>query len=660
MSTHAAATTQAAVVPTITRAPETVLQRTCACGEHTTAGGECEECKKKAMLWRRHGNGFGPAVAPPIVHDVLRSPGQVLDGDTREFFEARFGCDLSHVRVHSDLRAAESARAVGAHAYTVGRHVVFGEGRYSPQSSHGRSLLSHELTHVVQQSASPDPRSEIRIGEATCSAEREADQAERESTVAEPLPVEHRTPAKLQGKWDWKRAAKGAAIGLGAGIVAGLAANARSAPGYLVAGLVGGGLLAGFVIGGATGSEEPSCGTEKKGVIATAVKLGLSMLQVTIAAITALTPGARASDRVGRAGEALRLYFKSDARAVANYVRQRLVEIQHLLTAVRQRIEGSRQDGEPRESWAPAIDCRKVGQDDSCQGSTEAYASELQPGETQRQGMVFCPKFFENKVGFPDEHRATVLIHELAHVLAPGKNKEIGDRAYTHQRFFPDLTTAEALTNADSYRVFVEHVAGKFEPLVGHEHTDLVEGCNEGQEAQISSALHRGQRWVSVALRAFAPDLLPRMLTADDFKAVVRRHLGGVSAGLVGQAAKAYENAAGPLAVLVQARCHPTPDAVCPAGTAAAQAETKLSQIFGPEIELCPDWLNMQDPERQAILLLAAVFGITGVTDARTRLNYAEMAPELFRLLQPEPSIEDILGPQPGDYETLESTKQMA
>lgn len=92
---------------------------------------------------------------PPIVHDVLRSPGQPLDSETRAYMEPRFGQDFSGVRVHADAKAAESARAVNAYAYTVGREVVFGPHQYAPQSSEGRRLVAHELTHVVQQSGNP-------------------------------------------------------------------------------------------------------------------------------------------------------------------------------------------------------------------------------------------------------------------------------------------------------------------------------------------------------------------------------------------------------------------------------------------------------------------------------------------------------------------------
>jgi hypothetical protein len=63
------------------------------------------------------------------------------------------GFDFSAVRVHTDSRAAESARDVGALAYTVGNHIVFNTNEYAPDTNVGRKLLAHELTHVVQQSS---------------------------------------------------------------------------------------------------------------------------------------------------------------------------------------------------------------------------------------------------------------------------------------------------------------------------------------------------------------------------------------------------------------------------------------------------------------------------------------------------------------------------
>jgi hypothetical protein len=64
--------------------------------------------------------------------------------------EPRFGHDFSRVRVHTDARAAESARAVNALAYTVDHNVVFDQGHYRPGAPDGKKLLAHELAHVAQ------------------------------------------------------------------------------------------------------------------------------------------------------------------------------------------------------------------------------------------------------------------------------------------------------------------------------------------------------------------------------------------------------------------------------------------------------------------------------------------------------------------------------
>jgi len=142
------------------------LQRKCGCGGSGGATGECEECKEKekqekSNLQRKASGPRESAVAPPIVHEVLNSPGHPLDRVTRDFFNARFGHDFSRVRVHTDLRAGNSAKAVGVHAYTVGNDIVFDSGQYSPASVKGRKLLAHELAHTIQQrpvlSRQPDP-----------------------------------------------------------------------------------------------------------------------------------------------------------------------------------------------------------------------------------------------------------------------------------------------------------------------------------------------------------------------------------------------------------------------------------------------------------------------------------------------------------------------
>lgn len=95
-----------------------------------------------------------PDVEPGLearIH-ALQGGGVPLSPAERAFFEPRFGHDFSQVRIHTGPEAAESARAVKAQAFTVGRDVVFGAGAYAPESASRRRLIAHELTHVVQQS----------------------------------------------------------------------------------------------------------------------------------------------------------------------------------------------------------------------------------------------------------------------------------------------------------------------------------------------------------------------------------------------------------------------------------------------------------------------------------------------------------------------------
>ena len=115
---------------------------------------------------------------PTVVHEVLQSPGEPLDPRDRQTMEARFQQDFSHVRVHNDGRAADSANMVQARAYTAGSHVVFNRRQYAPATASGRALLAHELTHVVQQAGSAAPLPQ-QIGAVDAPAEREANVASR-------------------------------------------------------------------------------------------------------------------------------------------------------------------------------------------------------------------------------------------------------------------------------------------------------------------------------------------------------------------------------------------------------------------------------------------------------------------------------------------------
>jgi Domain of unknown function (DUF4157) len=106
-----------------------------------------------SILQRHASNRDEPDTAPSIVHEVLNSSGEPLDLATRTLMESRFGHDFSQVQIHTDTKAAESAKAVNALAYTVGQDVVFGTGQYVPATSMGQKLIAHELAHVLQQTS---------------------------------------------------------------------------------------------------------------------------------------------------------------------------------------------------------------------------------------------------------------------------------------------------------------------------------------------------------------------------------------------------------------------------------------------------------------------------------------------------------------------------
>jgi hypothetical protein len=122
------------------------------------------EAEEEEQLLQTAANGSGTTEMPTELEAAIqgqRSGGQRLTDDDRTFFEPRLRADLSNVRLHTDALATETAEAIKARAFTLGRHVFFGAGQYPSGTEAGQRLLAHELTHVLQQGAveRPEPRS---------------------------------------------------------------------------------------------------------------------------------------------------------------------------------------------------------------------------------------------------------------------------------------------------------------------------------------------------------------------------------------------------------------------------------------------------------------------------------------------------------------------
>ncbi len=115
---------------------------------------KCQHCEEEEKnLHRKEANGE-TATAPQQAENYIQSlggKGRSLSPDEKGFFEPRFGCDFSNVRLHTDTPAGESAKSINALAYTHENNIVFAPGHYSAGDA-GKKLMAHELTHVVQQS----------------------------------------------------------------------------------------------------------------------------------------------------------------------------------------------------------------------------------------------------------------------------------------------------------------------------------------------------------------------------------------------------------------------------------------------------------------------------------------------------------------------------
>ena len=131
--------------------------------------------------------------APPIVQDVLGSPGRPLEPGVRGPIEARFGHDFSHVRFTPTPWAAESARAVAAEAYTVGRHVAFSSGALpSLYRSRAAAAGARAARTVVQQGGGDPAEGALPVTPAGGHLETEAEQQGDAKAGATPPSVQRR------------------------------------------------------------------------------------------------------------------------------------------------------------------------------------------------------------------------------------------------------------------------------------------------------------------------------------------------------------------------------------------------------------------------------------------------------------------------------------
>jgi len=600
MSPRAVTPVAAAPVAALAPVQRPMLQRKCDCGQHT-GGGECEECKKKKKETplQRRAEGWGaPTIAPPIVHDVLSSAGQPLDSGTRALMESRFRRDFSQVRVHTDERSAESARAVSAHAYTVGRHVVFGAGRYAPQTTSGRALLSHELTHVAQQADAPFVGSELRIGEAHDAAEREAAAVEKTEAGGQ-VRVDQASQPQVQGSWDWGGAGWGTLIGGGAGVLAGGIALAAGSP---LAGLaiLGGGLLAGFLIGGLVGGDPtkiehpPDCGKRQLAIIGPAMKEAAELVSKALARFGAYktAPTDKANQLVH---DQLMARFHSDTSETVG-------KIERVLSTMKGRFSSG--DLKPECHAAEGV----------CAPPFDAYVHDAHT-------VVFCPSFFE------DSQAALTIVHEMSHALVGGP--QIRDRGYEGERIFKRLSTDEALTNAESYAEFVVDIAtGNPVPAVAPE-DNVKDDCPEDWREPVRAAVAKAERWTTNAINIFASKANAGYWTTLEAKylpappAAAGKGPAPTPDKDLERALAVYRAANKNFANPIHFVCQPKGGSPCDKGGSVAWLGSN-SKFF-----ICAEW-KAKNADDQVVSMLAGLYGyLAGLDDAAWRTGLARIAYEV-------------------------------
>lgn len=598
--------------PVVVHRVPACLQRQCACGQHATAG-ECDACRQRRASVNRHASrqsepdDWGSAGARDAgLHEVLRSPGQPLDPDTRSLMESRFDHDFSAVRVHTDARAAESSRLIGANAWAFSNHLVFASGRYAPQTASGRHLLAHELTHVIQQRHAPavHAQTDLEVSDPADAAEREAEAVSDRVVAGQTASVQARAGEATVHR-DIGEALKGVGIGLGIG--AGI-------------GLLGLGIawLAGAFDSGpkkATGQDDdasgiekpPTCGERQLKKLRPALATAIGWVTTALGRLRAFiaNPGGPDNAYV-KQRLAAKDRFSSDTPETAAIVNRVIAQIQRLI--------GSKHF---------VYECH-TGKDDSLCSLASAYVNR------EEQKVVLCGNYFK-----PDRATARALVHEFAHAVTGGA--PITDRAYQGERILPRLSTDEALTNAENFAEFIQDLAEN-RPFAGVTPEDRIT-CAEASKGVVSDALAKAERWNTNAWNV-AADAGNRnqMITWRNQFLPAAASPNPDPAAEIAAVAKIYEKTHTALYQPVDIVCDP-PAVNCPAA-----GPLVTFQPGDRKLHVCSAWTGQSEDDR-IVGVLSALYGpLGGEARAGWQIGLAKIAQTITKVAFAPPTHAEIAG----------------
>jgi hypothetical protein len=482
-----------------------------------------------------------PAV-PDSVRHVLNSPGEQLPPYLHREMQTALSADLTGVRIHNDARAAASAHQLRAKAWTLGQHVAFAAGAFAPETEPGRRLLTHELAHVLQQK--PQGGSGItaglQVGSTNDPAEREAEQvASFAGTRGAALQPARTSFGIVRRVADFEVGGIEEEPGdvMNVSFKRGSSAITAAELPKIDAMITAAGAGAPLVLDGYASEDEPPA-------------LAMARASAVDAALAAATPphtGARTMRDESARG-----------RGVIEYRTRRKVEVQtrvvghpppppHAPAARVRPCGGALGAAKPRAialldtaigKLAPprtaAVDTLLSDLFDGASGIAAAgtiktnltklrhhISAEIGPAgtvacHTERDGdcvspafnegtgagpaavMTLCPEFLDNP-GAVEENAAT-LIHEAAHGTVGLGTKDL---AYGHTRLIQTLTTAQALTNSDSYVLLVRNigaaVAGTPPVPIGIAADSQAFIPDEANKKQARLALAHTEKWLTQA-----------------------------------------------------------------------------------------------------------------------------------------------------------------
>jgi len=638
MLTHFSPLVKASPKPVLTPTWSGLLQR-------CTATTECEDCRKKRLgIVQRFATGMQtPSIAPPIVHNVLNSPGQPLDAGTRTFMESSFGHDFSRIRIHNDGQAAKSAQAVNALAYTVGHNVVFGPGQYTPHTHDGQRLIAHELTHTIQQTANGSTSfsaSQLVVGDASSPAEQESESvadAIMNSSLRQSAPIpnvaqsggstlalqrkvspELPTIKQRLKKDDVSQSDTHQILGIFKGL-----SDQDLQDTIRALDLDDHNYIEHFLINISNSDKineldalrriknarvwkieqtttDPrtktkttvttevtgSCSPDQFQKIYQAATTGLGWLDAAISRMDAYIKSP-ADSKNADVANALNLHFHSKADDVVNHIRSRIDHIRKDMGGLKTlQIEC-------HGSWDK--ECDDAG----------AYV----PGNNPEM-VVFCYAYFNNDAIW----QAEAIVHEMAHTQVGGAH--ITDRAYQSDRLLKMLSTADALTNAESYGLFIQQL-GTGKVVTSTAPKDTQEDCPKDWWDLIQKAVALAQRW-NRNLQVTLDDMNPGAIKPSSTTA---KYLGGATQGNVDKAKKAVDNVANKLTSSIDFECEPDGGGRCD--------KYATYWYFTGDFHICPSWKNQGSEDARVESLLAGLYGYIGDVDDETRRqNYAKFAKE--------------------------------